>query len=404
MTETRVVISMDSHVEFYVDTKSYLESRWHETFDSAAKAERARFEATRKWQPKLVDMPRMSGRTGATEYYTDARPLAQRLKDLDEDGVAGEFITVGFGARTTDPEFMHALTQAEIRWFADFFSPAAHRFRGAVVATLGLGMTAVVDEIEQAYEHGIRGVILAGNPRNVGIHQPGYNSRYYDPMWDALNEREMAIVFHPGWSRDKPLLEFSGSPQELGWEGLKFMVMSQECREALPPLLLGAVPQRYPRLRIGFVEASTGWIPPLLAQLDGIVKNIGESSVHFDLLPSEMWRRQCFASGPLEPQDIEDRYEVGVENLAWGSDYPHAEGTWPLSRRWLGYLFKDVPRHETDLMVSGNAARIFGFDLDELATTPAAAVPWPTAAEAARWHFDDAHADEGTMFRELVDS
>ena len=91
------------------------------------------------------------------------------------------------------------------------------------------------------------------------------------------------------------------------------------------------------------------------------------TSVRYDLLPSEMWHRQFCACGPLEIEDIEGRYEVGVANIAWGSDYPHSEGTWPISRRWLGFLFKDLTREETDLLVSGNAARFLGFDLDALA-------------------------------------
>ena len=352
---------MDSHVELYVDTKAYLERRWHETFDHAVAVEDARFEATRDWRPQLVEKPRMSGRKGESHFYKEPRPLDQRLKDIDEDGIAGEFITVGFGARSNNPEFMHALTQAEIRWFHDFFSPAAFRFRGAVVVTVALGVDVIVKEIEEACEHGIKAVILAGNPKNVAVHQPGLNSHYYDPMWAALSERNMAVVFHPGWSREKPLVEFDGSDYDPGWEGLAFMRMSNDTREALPQLLLGAVPQRYPDLKFGFVEARTTWIPPILEQLDSTVKHIAKSSIRYELLPSEMWLRQGFASGPLESDDIENRYQVGVENIAWGSDYPHSEGTWPISRRWVGYLFDNVPREETDLMVAGNAARSLRF-------------------------------------------
>ena len=297
---------------------------------------------------------------------------------------------------------MHALTEAEIRWFDDFFSPAGFRFRGAVVVTLPLGMDVVEDEIAFAHDHGIHAVILAGNPANVAVHQPGLNSHYYDRMWSALSERNMAAVFHPGWSREKPRLEFDGSDYNPGWESLMFMRMGRDTQDALPQLLMGAVPQRFPNLKFGTVEARTTWIPPLLGQLDDMVKQLdgSHSSIRYELLPSEMWRRQGFASGPLEVEDIAGRDEVGIENIAWGSDYPHAEGTWPISRRWLGYLFRDVPRAETDLMVGGNAARIFGFDLEKLAQTPAAAQPWLSAEEAAKWHYEA--ESEQALFRELV--
>lgn len=400
MSDKRVVVSMDSHVELYVDTKAYLEPRWHATYDHAVAVEKARFEATRRWRPQLGEQVRMSGRKGEQHFYTDARPLEQRLQELDDDGIAGEFITVGFGARSNDPDFMHALTLAEIEWFHEFFSPAAERFRGAVVVTLPLGMDVVVEEIEHAHQHGIRAVILAGQPRNVGIHQPTLNSHYYDPMWRALADRDMAAVFHPGWSREKPRLEFDGSDEEPGWEGLAFLRLGADTGDALPQLLLGAVPQRHPNLTFGFIETGSAWIPPELAKLDRMVQGVGESSIEYEMLPSEMWRRNGFTSGPLEAGDIERRHVLGVENMAWGSDYPHSEGTWPISRRWLGYLFRDVPDDEIELMVAGNAARLLGFDLDQLAKTPAAEQPWPTREEAARWHHD---ADgEHPFFKELV--
>ena len=82
MSEKRVVISMDSHVEFYVDTKSYLDRRWHETFDYATAVERRRFEATRKWRPQLIEKPRMSGRKGESQFYVEARPLNSASKSL----------------------------------------------------------------------------------------------------------------------------------------------------------------------------------------------------------------------------------------------------------------------------------------------------------------------------------
>jgi predicted TIM-barrel fold metal-dependent hydrolase len=400
MSQQHVVISMDSHVELYVDSKAFLESRWHETFDHAVAVEKARFEHTRRWRPQLGNKLRMSGRKGEDHFYTDTRPLEQRLKELDDDGIAGEFITVGFGARSNNPEFMHALTLAEIRWFHEFFAPAAFRFRGAVVVTLPLGMNVVVEEIEIAHQHGIRAVILAGQPRNVGIHQPTLNSIYYDPMWRALAERDMAAVFHPGWSREKPLLEFEGTDYDPGWEGLTFMRLGSDTHDAMPQLLLGAVPQRHPNLRFGFIETGSTWIPPILAQLDRTVKGVGESSIKYEMLPSEMWHRQGFTSGPLEPADIDNRDRVGVENLAWGSDYPHSEGTWPISRQWLGYLFRDVPDQETQLMTAGNAVRIFGFDIAQLAETPAARQPWPTPEETAKWHQDA--QDDHPFFKTLV--
>jgi hypothetical protein len=50
----------------------------------------------------------------------------------------------------------------------------------------------------------------------------------------------------------------------------------------------------------------------------------------------------------------------------WGSDYPHKEASSPFSREAIALSFAGVPREETAQMLSGNAAKLYGFDLDFL--------------------------------------
>jgi hypothetical protein len=51
----------------------------------------------------------------------------------------------------------------------------------------------------------------------------------------------------------------------------------------------------------------------------------------------------------------------------WGSDYPHPEGTWPYTRQQLVESFHGVPEDELAAMLGGNAARVYGFDVEKLA-------------------------------------
>ena len=61
------------------------------------------------------------------------------------------------------------------------------------------------------------------------------------------------------------------------------------------------------------------------------------------------------------------RYEIGVGNIAWGSDYPHPEGSWPHTREQMIQTFRGIPEEELELMLGGNLARIYGFDTEKLA-------------------------------------
>ena len=54
---------------------------------------------------------------------------------------------------------------------------------------------------------------------------------------------------------------------------------------------------------------------------------------------------------------------IGVDNMMWGSDYPHSELTFPQSRKILAEILAGVPDDEQAKIVGGNTARVYGFDM-----------------------------------------
>ncbi|MGH9058273.1 MAG: amidohydrolase family protein, partial [Acidimicrobiales bacterium] len=66
---------------------------------------------------------------------------------------------------------------------------------------------------------------------------------------------------------------------------------------------------------------------------------------------------------------------VGVDRMMWGADYPHEEGTTPYTRQALQAALSDVPEEECRQMLGGTAARVYGFDLEQLAAIAATAGP-----------------------------
>jgi predicted TIM-barrel fold metal-dependent hydrolase len=59
---------------------------------------------------------------------------------------------------------------------------------------------------------------------------------------------------------------------------------------------------------------------------------------------------------------FKDRALIGVDNLMWGSDYPHAESTWPRSRQVLEAILEGVPEAERQKIAGANAARVYHLD------------------------------------------
>src|SRR5438034_67935 len=78
--------------------------------------------------------------------------------------------------------------------------------------------------------------------------------------------------------------------------------------------------------------------------------------------PSSYWYRQGHATFIEDHPGVKLRHEAGLENILWSSDYPHSDTTWPRSREAVAEQFADVPPRERDLIVWGNAARLYGIE------------------------------------------
>jgi len=56
-------------------------------------------------------------------------------------------------------------------------------------------------------------------------------------------------------------------------------------------------------------------------------------------------------------EDVEIRHQLGIDQLMWGSDYPHPEGTWPHTARDLKDAFGGFPEDDVAAILGGNAVR-----------------------------------------------
>lgn len=87
-----------------------------------------------------------------------------------------------------------------------------------------------------------------------------------------------------------------------------------------------------------------------------------------DMLPSEIVDRNCFTGlANVKRRELGMRYEIGIDNMLWGTDFPHPEGTWPATFKALQSTFHDIPVHETRRMLGESAANVFSFDTAALA-------------------------------------
>src|SRR5262249_36893990 len=77
-------------------------------------------------------------------------------------------------------------------------------------------------------------------------------------------------------------------------------------------------------------------------------------------VPSHYFREHWLATFIVDRNGISVRHQVGIENMAWSTDFPHHGNDWPYSQRTIDSLFAEVPAEERRKILCTNAARFWG--------------------------------------------
>ncbi len=314
-----------------------------------------------------------------------------RNSQQESDGVAGEVIFpntvppffpsfVLFAKPPTDEQYehRHAGIQAHNRWLVDWCGEFPERRAGVGQIFLNDVDDAIAD-VRWIKEHGLRGGILLPNiAPDVKWIKPLYD-RCYDPLWEVLQDLEVPVNVHSG----------TGNP-DYGPYPVSMLLYINEVpfytQRPFVQMVLSGVFERFPRLKFVMTEAGCAWVPPLLENLDRVIRGIRETGATGEIrygedhvLPrdaTDYFRQNCWmgVSNP-GPADVAVRDQVGLDRWMWGSDYPHDEGTYPYTREHLRDRFHDVPEAELRQLLGANAAELYGFDLDALAPHATAVGP-----------------------------
>jgi hypothetical protein len=150
-------------------------------------------------------------------------------------------------------------------------------------------------------------------------------------------------------------------------------------------------------LQLVLTEQPGAWFADVAKRLDSVYFNIAAKHVqsYLPLLPSEYMKRQVFVGASfLAHYEAMDAVENGyTDNVLWGSDYPHPEGTWRYpetdaeiglyTRASLKMAFAGLPEPVIRAMAGGNAIRVFRLDPEPLQET-AEQIGAPSPAELAQ--------------------
>jgi predicted TIM-barrel fold metal-dependent hydrolase len=192
------------------------------------------------------------------------------------------------------------------------------------------------------------------------VTMPGI-PKYNDPAWDeifhAAGELGVAFVLHTGTGLADVVVE-----RGPGGAVINYTRQMNDGADAIMMLVGGGVLDRAPKARVAVIEAGASWLPALAERMDEVyIAHAVFVQPKLSRMPSRIIGDQVKCSFQYDRACILARGVVGHQAFMWGSDYPHAEGTFPNTPQVLPRLFEGIDISEgvkADIL-GGNAARLF---------------------------------------------
>jgi predicted TIM-barrel fold metal-dependent hydrolase len=308
--------------------------------------------------PKILTAKGATGETIAELSHRPpgARDIKQRLKDLDEEGIWGEVMYQSIGLWSSlieDPQLIREAARAENDWLvSEIQSLAPDRLVPAALMPL-LDVDDAVAELQHAAAIGLHLVSLpTGNP-------PGTKDWHHDswePLWAAAEEAGMVIGFHIGTDGNDQSTVYRGP----GGAVLNYVETTYGGQKTAMKLVASGALDRHPQLKILVSEGGATWVPFIGDRMNEGYRQHGMFvRPQLSRLPKEILYRQVYASFQHDESAPAALWAMGYQNVLFGSDYPHLEGTYGHTQKTLHELFDDVAPEVRARITQGTFEELF---------------------------------------------
>ena len=303
--------------------------------------------------------------------------IDERLRDLNEDGVAAEvifhgsapfepipFMATSIGGSIAQPELAAVGQHMYNLWLADFCAKEPERHVGLAYLPMW-DIEEATKELEWAKSAGLRGV----NFPQVRAEITPYEDEAWERFWSVCEDLEMPLANHGGGG--------ASTPMTTGPMALHIYSAESNALSRISPVVrfvLGGIFERHPKLKLIQTEQVGAWYAQVLDELDS--RWIAFRHQIGDLVPrppSEYCRENYFVGASFQSRhEAETAILRGCEgNMLWGSDYPHPEGTYhypekagetPMTHLAMRNTYAGLPGAPVRAMVGENAVRVYGLD------------------------------------------
>jgi predicted TIM-barrel fold metal-dependent hydrolase len=264
-----------------------------------------------------------------------------RLKDLDNEGVWAEVIYPSLGIWSFNirtPRVAMAAAQVLNDWSIDFQSRSP-RF----VCAASIPLTDVAGAVAELKRSAGAGFKVAFMPVQPPFGRPDWHDPEWEPLWQAFADTGMVIGFHIGTEPHDPTARTGVYFRGQGGAVLNYVETTYGGQRAVTKLIACGALDRHPSLRVLVSEGGATWGPFLADRMDEGYRQHGAGvRPKLSKLPSEFIYEQVYASFQHDASAVKACTAMGWQNILWGSDYPHFEGTFGHTQETLHGLFDGV--------------------------------------------------------------
>ena len=260
-----------------------------------------------------------------------------------------------------DPLSTHAVVHALNQWMYEQWTFGYEdRIFPVPVITLPI-VEKAIEELEFVLERGARAILVRPAPVPGPYGSRSFALPEFDPFWEKVQAADILVGMHASDSGYQRYIN--------EWEGIRggefepfkgpsgFAAIVGHSSRSIIDTVASAIGHglctRFPRIKIAPVENGSGWVRPLLTDMEHAYRTNPQV---FEEDPVEVFKRNIFVH-PFHEEDPRGLVElIGPDNVIFGSDYPHPEGMAdPIT--FVDDL-EGLPHDQVAKIMGGNLARL----------------------------------------------
>ena len=270
-----------------------------------------------------------------------------RLKHMDELGIDIQVLHNTFWIEqiTTRPDIEVALCRSWNHWLADVYKQSRSRLRYSCVVP-ALDIPAAVEQIRYARNNGAVAVCMRPLEGDRHLTDPSFY-----PIYQIASDLDLAIAVHIA----------NGNPESTGLYGTapagRFGQFRVPTVTSCFQLIMSEIPNRFPKLRWGFIEASAQWVPWVYREAALRYRATGR------LFPKDAFEQYNIYVTCQNNDDVPYVVQCAGENrLVIGTDYGHTDPSSTVTALQDFQRMEGLDRSVKDKILSYNAKRLYGLD------------------------------------------